>query len=198
VQFNEPLHLYPWDFVTIVMRRSVKQAPSLLPSFFMGVTGGNRFSAAGSALGYIVQVEYALLLALQKMDDDVSFRVSLETADDIAFEYEGSPVELWQTKHHIHRQGSLGNASPDLSAGQRGFVFLLLTRLDISVSPFMAQVETTEWGERLGEQTCLSRSFHASLRSIGLPHTRQGSPPVARLGALSWASIHSQYPSDGR
>lgn len=86
----------------------------MLPSFSMSVTGGNRFSAAGSALGYIVQVEYALLLALQKMDDDVSFRVSLETADDIAFEYEGSPVELWQTKHHIDRQGSLGNASPDL------------------------------------------------------------------------------------
>jgi hypothetical protein len=80
----------------------------------MAVADSNRFSAAGSALGYLAQVEYALLIALQRMDNDVSFRLSLETIDDITFDVEGQPRELWQTKHHVDRQGSLGDASPDL------------------------------------------------------------------------------------
>lgn len=74
----------------------------------------NRFSAAGSALGYLAQVEYALLIALRRMDTEDSLRLSLETVDDITFEVEGRPQELWQTKHHVDRQGSLGDASPDL------------------------------------------------------------------------------------
>lgn len=74
----------------------------------------NRFSAAGSALGYLAQVEYALLIALQRMDTDVELRLSIETADDITFDVEGQPRELWQTKHHIGRHGSLGDASPDI------------------------------------------------------------------------------------
>src|SRR5665647_987919 len=74
----------------------------------------NRFSAAGSALGYLAQIEYALLIALQRMDGDVSLRLSLETIDDITFEVDGDIRELWQTKHHVNRRGSLGDASPDL------------------------------------------------------------------------------------
>lgn len=74
----------------------------------------NRFSAAGSALGYLAQVEYALLIALQRMDTDVQLRLSIETVDDITFDAEGQPRELWQTKHHIHRRGSLGDASADI------------------------------------------------------------------------------------
>ena len=80
----------------------------------MAVADSNRFSAAGSAIGYLAQVEYALLIALQRMDSDVSFRLSLETVDDITFDVEGQPRELWQTKHHVDRQGSLGDASPDV------------------------------------------------------------------------------------
>lgn len=80
----------------------------------MSIVDGNRFSAAGSALGYLAQVEYALLIALQRMDTDDDFRLSLETVDDITFEAEGQPQELWQTKHHVDRRGSLGDASPDL------------------------------------------------------------------------------------
>ncbi len=80
----------------------------------MSSTDSNRFSAAGSALGYLAQVEYALLIALQRMDSDVELRLSIETADDITFDADGAPRELWQTKHHIARHGSLGDASPDL------------------------------------------------------------------------------------
>lgn len=80
----------------------------------MSIVKSNPFSAAGSALGYLAQVEYALLIALQRMDTEDGLRLSLETVDDITFEGEGLPRELWQTKHHVGRQGSLGDASPDL------------------------------------------------------------------------------------
>lgn len=80
----------------------------------MSKVDSNRFSAAGSALGYLAQVEYALLLALRRMDDEDDLRLSLETVDDIAFDGDGRPKELWQTKHHVNRQGGLGDASPDL------------------------------------------------------------------------------------
>ena len=46
----------------------------------------NRFSAAPAALGYLSQVEYALLLALQRLDTDLVFEVSIETLDDVVFE----------------------------------------------------------------------------------------------------------------
>lgn len=87
---------------------------SLLACCAVSSSGVSRFSAAGPALGYLAQVEYALLIGLQRMDTDVSLRLSLETADDIAFEADGQPSELWQTKHHINRRGSLGDSSPDL------------------------------------------------------------------------------------
>lgn len=96
----------------------------------------NRFSAAGSALGYLAQVEYALLIALQRMEGEVSLRLSLETIDDITFEDDGDARELWQTKHHVGRHGSLGDASSDLwktlhnwieTAGDGAACFLLTT-----------------------------------------------------------------------
>lgn len=76
----------------------------------------SRFGAAGSALGYLAQVEYGLLLVLRRMDDEVTLRLSMETADDIEFD-DPSGIEareLWQTKHHLVRRGSLGNSSPDI------------------------------------------------------------------------------------
>lgn len=80
----------------------------------MSNVDNNRFSAAGSALGYLAQIEYALLIALRRMDDEYNLRLSLETVDDITFDGDGMPMELWQTKHHVNRQGGLGDASPDL------------------------------------------------------------------------------------
>lgn len=74
----------------------------------------NRFSAAGPTLGYLAQVEYALLIALRRMDTDVELRLSIETADDITFGSKDQLRELWQAKHHVGRRGSLGDASPDI------------------------------------------------------------------------------------
>lgn len=79
----------------------------------MGVAESNRFSAAGSALGYLAQVEYALLIALERMDSEYELRLSLETVDDITFEAEGQVRELWQSKHQA-RPGAIGDASPAL------------------------------------------------------------------------------------
>ena len=80
------------------------------------MTDKNIFDATPSALGYIYQVRYALLLALKKIaetnDPDDCF-ISLEKLDDIAFEVKGSPVELLQAKYH-GSPGNLTDRSTDL------------------------------------------------------------------------------------
>lgn len=74
------------------------------------------FSAAGPALGYLAQVDYALLAALERMDDEDDFSVSIETLDDIVFHdaNTGDATEKWQSKHTIDQTRSLADASTDL------------------------------------------------------------------------------------
>ncbi len=76
----------------------------------------SRFSAAGSALGYLAQVDYALLAALERLDQEADFAISLETLDDIVFHDSetGDATEKWQTKHTINTTRSLSDASVDL------------------------------------------------------------------------------------
>lgn len=45
----------------------------------------SRFSAPGPALGYLAQVDYALWVMLERMNEEESFSVSIETLDDIVF-----------------------------------------------------------------------------------------------------------------
>jgi len=75
------------------------------------------FDASASALGYLYQCRYALLLALQK-GDDLDLGISVEKLDDVAFhESPSSPDvarELLQFKHHVGRRGTLGDGSPDI------------------------------------------------------------------------------------
>lgn len=76
----------------------------------------NEFDATASMLGYLYQARYALLLSLQKIrevqDPDECF-VSIEKLDDIAFEMEGNPVDILQTKFH-GTEGNLTDRSADL------------------------------------------------------------------------------------
>ena len=73
------------------------------------------FGAAGAALGYLAQVDYALLAALERLDDEDDFAVSIETLDDIVFhDVGGDPTQKWQTKHTIDQTRSLSDASTDL------------------------------------------------------------------------------------
>lgn len=75
------------------------------------------FDASQSALGYLHQCRYALLLALQR-DDEPNLCISIEKLDDIAFhDNPSSPAhakELLQVKHHINRAGGLGDSSLDI------------------------------------------------------------------------------------
>lgn len=75
------------------------------------------FDASASALGYLYQCRYALLLALEK-EDDPNLCVSVERLDDVAFhEAPTTPNvarELLQFKHHVGRRGGLGDSSPDV------------------------------------------------------------------------------------
>lgn len=70
----------------------------------------NQFDATASALGYIYQVRYGLLMGLKKIqevDDPDNCLISIEKLDDIAFEESGNPTELLQTKYH----GAAGNVT---------------------------------------------------------------------------------------
>jgi len=79
-------------------------------------TSRSAFSAAGPALGYLAQVDYALLAALERMDDEDDFTVSIETLDDIVFHDSDTDdaTEKWQSKHTIDQKRSLSDASTDL------------------------------------------------------------------------------------
>lgn len=72
----------------------------------------NDRTARAPALGYLYQARYALLLLLQAQAD--SARISLERFDDVAFEQDGIPLELIQTKHHMKQSVSLSDSSADL------------------------------------------------------------------------------------
>ena len=68
-------------------------------------------NAPGQMLGYLYQVCFALNLLLES--DDPSYQISLEKFDDIAFDKDGTPVQLIQTKHHTV-PASLSDSSTDL------------------------------------------------------------------------------------
>ncbi|MGH8614689.1 MAG: hypothetical protein ACREYF_22345 [Gammaproteobacteria bacterium] len=51
---------------------------------------------------------------LQKVGTDPAIEISIERLDDVAFEKDGTPHQLIQTKHHIRSAGNLTDGSPDL------------------------------------------------------------------------------------
>jgi len=76
----------------------------------------SEFDATSSALGYIYQVRYALLAALKKITsvaDPDDFNISIETLDDVAFDENGTPETLLQTKYH-GSPGNITDRSPDI------------------------------------------------------------------------------------
>ncbi|WP_286230588.1 ABC-three component system protein [Neobacillus mesonae] len=72
----------------------------------------SKFSAGGSAIGYIYQVRYALYLIMK--DENLEKEVSIERLDDVSFEKSGTPTELFQLKHHINKSATLTNGCSDL------------------------------------------------------------------------------------
>lgn len=64
------------------------------------------FSSAGSLCRW--------LLALRRIRSGEEFLVSLEALDDVVFEPQGKPPDLFQLKHHVRRAANLTDASSDL------------------------------------------------------------------------------------
>jgi|SRR5579859_1452051 len=76
--------------------------------------GPNKHGASESATGYFYQCRYALFASLNEIANTPNMEISIEKFDDIAFEKNGDPVALIQTKHHIKGIGTLTDASVDL------------------------------------------------------------------------------------
>jgi hypothetical protein len=74
----------------------------------------NKFGAAAAAAGYLYQVRLALAEALKFAYSESGIEVSVERFDDVAFESDGEPLTLLQTKHHIKSTGDLTDTSADL------------------------------------------------------------------------------------
>lgn len=72
------------------------------------------FDASASAAGYLYQARLALALSLRHVNGTPGIEVSIEQLDDVAFEGNGTPFELLQTKHRIARAAGLTDASPDI------------------------------------------------------------------------------------
>lgn len=70
--------------------------------------------AGASALGYLYQVTVALIELLRRSREVPGVAIVIERLDDFAFLTAEVPRELLQTKHHLNREGSLTDASPDL------------------------------------------------------------------------------------
>lgn len=69
-------------------------------------------TARPSFVGYIYQIEYALLLLFKAERDEAE--IANELMDDVHFSETGTSVELFQLKHHISRQATLTDKSADL------------------------------------------------------------------------------------
>ena len=63
--------------------------------------------------GYLFQARYALLRGLEEGRHYPGYALSIERFDDVAFEDDGGPFELIQTKHHA-KGGHLSDVSADL------------------------------------------------------------------------------------
>lgn len=69
-------------------------------------------SAGAQALGYLYQVWYALYLILERNDPNLAIRI--EGLDDIDILDESMLQSLLQGKHHLNKQVTLSDRSPDL------------------------------------------------------------------------------------
>lgn len=74
----------------------------------------NKYEATASATGYLYQCRYALYAGVLATAESPGLEISVERFDDVAFEKDGEPLTLIQTKHHVARKGNLTDASTDL------------------------------------------------------------------------------------
>src|SRR6266567_3396485 len=113
-KINRSFWYYKWTKSEIVS--TFDRVLGYVEVFRKEITMSGQFSAQAQnqALGYLYQVQYALLLLIEIGITDPEAQISIEYLDDIAFEKEGTPSELIQTKHHINVKASLTDSSTDL------------------------------------------------------------------------------------
>jgi hypothetical protein len=70
-------------------------------------------TAAPAALGYLYQCRWPLLALLRDSADRPDCQITLELHDDVAWDYDGTPTELLQVKHHIKSVRGLGDKDAD-------------------------------------------------------------------------------------
>jgi C-terminal domain 7 of the ABC-three component (ABC-3C) systems len=83
--------------------------------------------AAPSALGYAYQSEAALVELVRRAKTEPATKLTIERYDDVAFEQEGRPRDLLQSKHHIAGVGDLTDRSRDLWRTLRAWIDALLS-----------------------------------------------------------------------
>ncbi len=71
------------------------------------------FDASASILGYLFQCRLALVDSIPRLRYQGSFKVSIETLEDVVFETSGQLLELLQTKHHAGASSGLGDFDAD-------------------------------------------------------------------------------------
>jgi hypothetical protein len=71
------------------------------------------FDASSSALGYLYQLRYALLMLIKQAKKDLGISISIEKIDDIALIADLTPIEAIQTKLH-GTPADLTDASADI------------------------------------------------------------------------------------
>ena len=127
----------------------------------------NQFSAADSALGYLYQVRCALLWGLRRLPHELVFEVSIETLDDVAFETDGAPQELLQTKLHKNRGANLTDASPDLWKTLRLWIAALdAGQINAETVLYLITTENAASGTIAGSLKFTDRDTDAALHKL--------------------------------
>jgi hypothetical protein len=145
--------------------------------------------ASASLAGYLFQCRFALLAGLQAIADRPQLEISIEKFDDVAFEEQGEPVQLVQTKHHLKRTGNLGDASVDL--WKTLHIWTRLVAKDVA-APFRVQFVLLTTGSAPSGSAASERGMAtAGHRARSLFHPRGDSSDVrghasSGTGLSSW------------
>ena len=167
--------------------------------------GASSFSAAGPALGYLAQVDYALWAMLERMDVEESFSVSIETLDDIVFHHTetDNATEKWQSKHSIDGSRSLSDASKDLwktlhnwiaEPGDAGVRLVLLATA--RAGPAAGKLRVGADRDVAGAMAALERTARESQSEANKPYyqTFLGLSSEDRKGLLDRVDVIDQMP----
>lgn len=109
--------------------------------------------AAPSALGYLYQCRYALLEGLCAVRNTPQLFISIEKFDDVAFEANGEPTDLIQTKHHIDKTGDLFDSSVDLWKTIAVWLSKLAEDIDTPISDAVRTADHRECPEQIRRLT---------------------------------------------